>query len=231
MFLYWRHTTSTEYWQHCSCWFHLLYFESHCSNAYSVVVYECDIIESSMRNSTKVCRRSFRRGYSVIYYTASFWIWHMFANSAAVAAAKRIQQEHSPVLTIKTPLIRTENAWQSSIFNDLNEITCPICSFQNANWDGNISDIVLVKNEYLFSFKHFLYFDQVRIHSNFSSKSGILETWCCILITIKNDEMVICLFLETYIFEMNFVLFLLNLLHDLILIEFVKCGFSYFLHS
>ena len=66
VFLYWRHTPSTEYWQHCSCWFHQYYFKSHCSNAYSVLLYQCDVIETSMRNSTKVCRRSFRRAYSVM---------------------------------------------------------------------------------------------------------------------------------------------------------------------
>ena len=65
VFLYWPHTPSTEYWQHCSCWFHQYCFKSHCSNAYSVLLYQCDVIETSMRNSTKVCRRSFRRGYSV----------------------------------------------------------------------------------------------------------------------------------------------------------------------
>ena len=42
-------------------------------NAYSVLLYQCDVIETSMRNSTKVCRRSFRRAYSVSRHSSRSW--------------------------------------------------------------------------------------------------------------------------------------------------------------
>ena len=121
MFLYWRHTTSTEYWQHCSCWFHLLYFESHCSNAYSVVVYECDIIESSMRNSTKVCRRSFRRGYSVasthdcvlILFTGAFKVFAVNSKITTQLNFENTLKDKGPFHRAIFPLFFCfENVWK-----------------------------------------------------------------------------------------------------------------------